>query len=340
MARYSVVHIAPAVDPLTLERQALQGVDCDISSIACRSEGEIIEAVKKADVILNSNMPVTRRVIAALEHCQLAVRYGHGYDSIDVDAATEHGMMVSNIAGFSTEEVSNHALMLLLACSRHLVQYDRALKAGQWAAGWNRYGVMSPVGPVHGETLGIVGLGHIGRALARKARALGMRIIVHDPYVYPWIAKEYDVPLVGFPQLLAESDYISVHCPLTAETRHMFSEAQLRAMKPTAYLITTARGPVVDQAALVRALKEKWIAGAGLDVFEQEPTPPDNPLFKLDNVVCTPHVASYSDNSHQDLKRRAGEEAARVLKGYWPQLLVNPEVAGKIPARKGGLRPF
>ena len=337
MARYRVVHIGPTADPLTNERQGLQGVDCEISSVACRSEGEIIEAIKGADAVLNSNLPMTRPVIEALEHCQLIIRYGHGYDTVDVPMATERGIMVANIAGFATEEVSNHALMLLLACSRKLVALNSALKAGRW----DRAPMQSAhVGSIWGETLGIVGLGHIGRAMARKAHALGMRVIVHDPFVYPWIAKEYDAALVPFAQLLAESDYISVHCPLTKETRHMFGEAQLRAMKPTAILVTTARGPVVDGKALAKALQEKWIAAAGVDVFEQEPTAPDDPLLKLDNIICTPHMASYSDASAQGLRRRVGEEAARVLKGGWPQVLVNPEVAGRIAPRGPSIRLY
>ena len=321
-----VVHIATSEDPLRLERQALAGVDCDIVSAAVHSEGEILEAIKEATVVLNYHSPVTRQMFEEMPNCRLMIRYGHGYDTVDVDAATDHGVMVTNIAGSTSEEVSNHALALLLACARSLKPMDRATSAGKWGQVYSR----SAARRVWGETLGVIGFGHIGRAMARKGRALGMRVLVHDPYVGPWIAIEYDVTLVEKEELFREADYISAHVPLTPETHHIIGEKTLALMKPTSFVINTARGPVVDEAALTRALREGRIAGAGLDVFEEEPVDPDNPLLHMENVIVTPHIAGSSEPGWATICRRAGEEAARALRGERPQVLVNPEVLGRL----------
>ncbi len=326
MAKYKVVHIALQEDPLTIEREQLKGIDCEVVSVACHSQGEIIEAVKEADVVLNTNLPMYRPVIEQMTRGKQIIRYGHGYDTVDVEAATEKGIIVTNIAGVCSEEVSNHALMFLLACSRKLVLLDRRLRQGEWG----RPKLTGGIGTIYDQTLGLVAFGNIARALARKAKALGMRVIAYDPYVYPWIAREYGVTLVSFEQLLKESDFISIHCPLYDETRHLFNEKTLRAMKKTAYIINTARGPVIDEQALIKALQQGWIAGAALDVFEQEPTPPDNPLLKMENVIVTPHSAGASDAVNHDVRVRVGQEAARVLRGQRPQVVVNPEVMSKV----------
>ncbi len=191
-----------------------------------------------------------------------------------------------------------------------------------------------PMAPIDGQTLGLVAFGNIARAAAHKAQALGMDVITYDPYCPPWVTKEYRVrPVATLNELAAESDFVSMHTPLNDETRQLVGESFFKAMKPTAYFVNTCRGPTVDEAALIRALQNGEIAGAGLDMFEQEPTPADNPLLKMDSVIVTPHSAGSSNLSRVRSPIRVGSETARLLKGNWPMSVVNPEVRSKLPMR-------
>ena len=321
-----VVHIDAKESPLELERNALAGIDCEIVSVAVASEGEIIEAVKNATVILNDHSPVNRAMVDQLENCKLIIRYGHGYDTVDVDACTEAGIIDTNIAGSTSEEVSNHALTLLLASARELKRLDLATTSGRWGEVYSR----SILNHIYGETVGIVGFGWIGRAMARKCKALGMTVLVNDPYVGDHLAVEYQVDFVPKDELLERSDYVSLHVPHLDSTHHFIDSAALDLMKHTAYLVNTSRGPVVDEQALIAALKAGKIAGAGIDVYEQEPLSVDNPLLSMENVICTPHVAGSSEIGWEIIRRRAGEEAARVLLGRRPDVVVNPEVLGRM----------
>ena len=321
-----VVHIDAKESPLELERNALAGIDCEIVSVAVASEGEIIEAVKNATVIPNDHSPVNRAMVDQLENCKLIIRYGHGYDTVDVDACTEAGIIVTNIAGSTSEEVSNHALTLLLASARELKRLDLATTSGRWGEVYSR----SILNHIYGETVGIVGFGWIGRAMARKCKALGMTVLVNDPYVGDHLAVEYQVDFVPKDELLERSDYVSLHVPHLDSTHHFIDSAALDLMKHTAYLVNTSRGPVVDEQALIAALKAGKIAGAGIDVYEQEPLSVDNPLLSMENVICTPHVAGSSEIGWEIIRRRAGEEAARVLLGRRPDVVVNPEVLGRM----------
>ena len=321
-----VVHIDAKESLLELERNALAGIDCEIVSVAVASEGEIIEAVKNATVILNDHSPVNRAMVDQLENCKLIIRYGHGYDTVDVDACTEAGIIVTNIAGSTSEEVSNHALTLLLASARELKRLDLATTSGRWGEVYSR----SILNHIYGETVGIVGFGWIGRAMARKCKALGMTVLVNDPYVGDHLAVEYQVDFVPKDELLERSDYVSLHVPHLDSTHHFIDSAALDLMKHSAYLVNTSRGPVVDEQALIAALKAGKIAGAGIDVYEQEPLSVDNPLLSMENVICTPHVAGSSEIGWEIIRRRAGEEAARVLLGRRPDVVVNPEVLGRM----------
>ena len=326
VTRPLVVHIDATESILELERKALAGIDCEIVSVAVSSEGEIIEAVKKATVILNDHSPVTRAMVDQLENCKLIIRYGHGYDTVDVDACTEAGIIVTNIAGSTSEEVSNHALTLMLASAREIKRLDLATTSGRWDEVYSR----SILNHIYGETVGIVGFGWIGRAMARKCKALGMDVLVNDPYVGDHLAVEYQVAFVSKDELLERSDYVSLHVPHLEGTHHFIDAAALELMKPTAYLVNTSRGPVVDEHALIAALQAGKIAGAGIDVFEQEPLSTDNPLLNMENVICTPHIAGSSEIGWEIIRRRAGEEAARVLRGERPEVVVNPEVLGRV----------
>jgi len=325
MRKPLVVYIHSEESALTLEREALKGIDCDIVSAVVHTEEEIVGAIKDADVVLNNYSVVPRSMFEQLNRCRLMVRYGHGYDRVDVEAATDHGVMITNMAGVSNEEVSNHALMLLLACARDLKRLNTAACEGRWTEVYSR----SVGRRVYGDTVGIVGLGNTGRAMARKCRAIGLKVVAHDPFVGDWIAVEYNAELVSMNELLERSDYVSLHCPLSEATHHLINHDALRRMKPSAYLINTSRGPVVDEEALIAALEKGEIAGAGIDVFEAEPIDPENPLLHMDNVILTPHVAGSSQPAWDAICRRAGEEAARVLRGGRPEVLVNPEVLGR-----------
>src|SRR5512144_1350861 len=253
-------------------------------------EAGVIEQARDADALIVSSSPVTRRVIEALEGLQVVVRTGVGYDVIDVPAATELGVVVVNVPDLWIREVANHALALLLAWNRKIVALDREMRAGVWSS--RVPGAVT--GSLHGETVGIVGLGNIGSAFARRVSALETTMIACDPYVDDARFAALGVERVDLATLAARADYVSVHTLLNEETRHLVGEGFLRAMKPTACLINTSRGPVVDEKALIRALQARWLAGAALDVFEDEPLPSGSPLLQMDNVILTPHAAYFS----------------------------------------------
>lgn len=316
----------------------MQGLDYELEVHSIESEGEAIEAVKGAEIIINQGVPLPREVIEEIDEGQAIVSFGHGFNHIDHEAATDKGIMVINSAGFCTEEVSNHAILMLLACAKKLTILNDLVKAGKWGPE-TRQAAVSMV-PIDGNVLGLVAFGNIARAASRKAKAFGIEVIAYDPYVAPWIAKEYGVRLVGsLEELASESDFISVHTPLNNQTRGLIGADFFKAMKPTAYFINTCRGPVVDEAALIDALRAGELAGAGLDVFEEEPTATDNPLFEMDNVIVTPHSAGASTRSRIAGQIQVGQETARLLRGTLPMSLVNPEVRHKIAERPLGLNP-
>lgn len=313
--------------PLEEEVEALTKVNAEIIEAGWSTEDDIIEVARDADAVLTDAASMTRYVIGSLTKCQVIVSYGIGYDHIDVAAATDNNVLVVNIPDFCLEEVSNHALTLLLVCAKKIIFMNNGTKQRLWTKCKE---FQAPMGAINGQTLGVVGCGKIGRMVARKAQFLGLKIIGYDPYVDKSLAAESGITLVSLPALLNEADYITVHTLLNQETRHLFGGKEFRQMKPSAYFINTSRGPVVDEPALIKALQEKRIAGAGLDVFEKEPVEPDNPLLKLDNVVVSPHSAYYSDASFKRLRTSVGQEAARVLSGRWPQNVVNSNVTSRV----------
>ena len=272
-----------------------------------------------------------REVIAEIDTAKAIVSIGHGFNQIDHDAATDHGVMVVNTAGFVSEEVANHTIMLLLACAKKLTILHDLVRAGRWGAGRLE---LSSLPTIDGQVLGIVGFGNIARATARRAAVFGLDVVAYDPYAAPWTAKEYRVELAtSLEELAARSDFVSVLIPLNDSTRDLIGAPFFKAMKPTAYLINTCRGPTVDESALIEALQNGEIAGAGLDVFEKEPTPADNPLLKMDNVIVTPHSAGISAVSTAAGLTQIGDETARILRGTWPMSLVNPAVRAKLATR-------
>lgn len=300
------------------EEAELAPVGARLLVAQCRTEQDVLASCREADGLIVQYAPITAAVLAGLPRLRVVARYGVGVDTLDVAAATARGVVVANVPGFCTEEVASHALAFLLAWHRKVVRFDRAVKAGHWD-----FALAGPTPRLRGQVLGIVGVGRIGSALARMAAPLGLTIWGHDPHRSEFPPGVRRIPLDA---LGSGADYVSVSCPLTAETRHLINAAVLRRMKPTAFLINTARGPVVEEEALVRALKEGWIAGAGLDVLEREPPAPDNPLLGMENVLLTPHAAFYSLGSLSEVKRRAAAAVAAVLRGERPESVMNPEV--------------
>lgn len=298
------------------------------------TEDELLSVSRDADAVISVFEPFTRRVIEGLEKCRLLTNIGVGYQNIDVSAATDCGICVANNAWYCLEEVSDQAMALLLTLARKLPVLDKAIRGGKTGYA-DAARARGRVFRIRGQTLGLVGLGRIPRTLAPKAKGFGLSIIAYDPYVPPEIAKKAGVEMVDFDRLLQESDYISIHAALTPENEKMFGLEQFKKMKPTAFLINTARGALVDSDALYTALTEGLIAGAGLDVTEPEPINPDNPLLELENVIFTGHSAYFSETSVVEQRKGPIDEIARVLSGEWPSALVNPQVKEKFTQRWG-----
>jgi len=312
------------------ERKIFAEHKLDVETIEARvgSEDELIALAKDVDAAMGGGPLYTRKVIEALKKCRTIVTYSVGFDGIDVEAATENGMLVVNNPAreWCVEEVSNQAIALLLACAKKLTRLNDLVKKGAWR---DSRAILPPMVPVHGQTLGLVACGDIGRMTAKKAQAFGLKVIGYDPYADKAQVKACGIELMDLREMLGKADFVSVHAPLGKETFHLIGEREFRQMKPTAYFINTARGPVVDEAALIKALQEKRLAGAGMDVFEQEPTPADNPLLKMENVIVMPHTASYSDTAVAIQAKNPTEEVVRILTGHWPKNPVNPKVKPK-----------
>ncbi|WP_274364991.1 C-terminal binding protein [Paenibacillus thermotolerans] len=289
--------------------------------VQCRTEEEVIAAAANADALMSQYAPIGSRVIKRLERCKVISRYGVGYDVVDVESATAKGICVANVPDYCMDEVSDHTLALLLAWNRKIPQYNRHIRDGHW-----NYKAETPITRIRGQKLGLIGFGRIPRAVASKARAFGFEVLVYDPFVSSDIVRQSGCEMAELEQLMRESDFVSVHTPLNNHTRGFMNAGLLRCMKKTAFLINTSRGPIVNEDDLVRALQEGWLAGAALDVIEQEPIRPGHPFLTMDNVILTPHVAWYSEQSQAELRTKCATNVLQVLQGYYPTYLVNPEV--------------
>jgi D-3-phosphoglycerate dehydrogenase len=318
--KYEVVITDSAFADGNLEQEILSRVGANVKKYQTYDQNEVGKITKTADAILCDGAPISRTIISNLENARVIVEYGVGYDNVDVKAAHEKGITVCNVPDFMTYEVAEHTMALILSLTRRVTWADNFTKAGRW----NEYGAWSwtklmPITHLDGKTAGIVGFGRIGRQVAERLRAFRMKILAYDPYVTPNAATKVGVDLVDLPILMRQSDIISVNCLLSKETFHLIGKRELDLMKETALIVNTARGRVIDQVALVKALKSKRIAGAGLDVLEKEPCEPDDPVLSLENVIITPHVAAVSDKATLALRRLASEEVARVLRGERPK---------------------
>jgi D-3-phosphoglycerate dehydrogenase / 2-oxoglutarate reductase len=301
------------------DREALAAHAIELTERSCPTEEELIEHGREADALLVIGEPLTARVIDSLERCKVIARFGAGLDNVDIDAATSKGIQVTYVPGASVEEVSDHALAMIFMLARRMPALDAATRAGNWRV----LDELPPFRRLVDQTVGVIGLGRIGGVFARKVRGLGMDLVAYDPFLDDAAVGEHGARPLPLDELLATSDYVSIHTPLTPETRHLLGAAELAKMKPTACLINVARGGVVDQTALVTALAEGRLAGAGVDVFEAEPLPTDDPLLDLDNVILSPHAAHHSLESMNELRGRVIADVAAVLAGERPHFPVN-----------------
>lgn len=313
------------------EREVLSRIGAEVIEAPDPSEDTLASLAAEADAIMTCFAQVTTAVVRAAQKCLVISRYGVGVDNIAVDTATQEGIAVTYVPDYCVDEVSDHVMALLLSWNRQLGFYDGVAKEGRWE------GVRAPVPLVRlrGRTLGIVGLGRIGRAVAAKAQVFGLEVLAHDPYLPAEATLPQGVRMVDLPGLLTDSDYVTLHPPLNEETHGLIGAGQFALMKPSAFIINCARGPIIDETALYAALRDGQIAGAGLDVMEQATPPAGHPLFGLGNVLLTPHVAFLSQQSVHELEVRTAQATSDVLQGKMPQFLVNPSV---LPHARAKLR--
>ncbi len=327
MDQFKVVFCGKAKMPDEIQ-PILAGAKASLTLASPKTEEELIEVGRDTDgMIIHGRALITQKVVNALDRCRVISKTGVGVDKIDVQAASAKGILITNVPGVSVPEVSDHTMALILALARGIVKVWSMVRAGRWTdegkAEMNR--LRGPVYRLDGKTLGIVGLGRIGSAAAQKAQAFGMRVIAFDPIVSPENGRKIGVEMTSLDDLLKKADFVTIHAPLIPETKGLLNAEKLALMKPTAFLINAARGPIADFKALYKALAEKRIAGAGLDVTDPEPLPTDSPFFKLDNVIITAHTAANSEESIAGVILQAARDVAAVLKGETPASVVNPE---------------
>ncbi len=308
----------PSLDPA---KDALARTKAELKMAAEPTPDGILAVARDADALLVTYAKITGEMIGEMKNCKSIGRFGIGVDNIDIAAATKAGIVVTYVPDYCFDEVSDHAMALLLDLARKVSFSNSLVQGGRW-----EMPAVAPLYRLRGRTLGLVGFGNIPRVLAPKAQAFGLKVVAYDPFVGKEKAAELDVDLMELDALLEASDYVSVHAPLTPETKNLIGADAFRKMKPTALLVNTARGPLVDTDALAAALDDGEIAGAALDVVPVEPLPADSPLLGRDNVVLTPHTGFYSVDALLDLQTKAAEDVARVLSGERPVYPVNPEV--------------
>ena len=302
---------------IDIELKQLEQIDAEIIKGQCKTEEELIRLAKEADGIICQYAPFTAKVMNALEKCRIISRYGVGVDNIDVKAATEKGIMVAYVPDYCIEEVSNHAIAMIVNFARQISLFDRSTRNRNWDVMLSK-----PIFRLSEQTIGILGLGRIGSAVAKKLKNFNVKILAHDPYVKNVIK---GVKIVDFQELVEKSDYITIHTPLSEETKQIFTQKIFKQMKKSAYLINTARGGIINQEALFEALNNKEIKGAALDVLKNEP-PDWSEIPQLENLILTPHAAFYSESSFEELKKRTAQAVVDVLQGKSISNLFNPEV--------------
>lgn len=322
----SIVAVADSVFPnLDPAREVLSKAGADLRLAHAATTEAILEVARDADGLLVTYAKITASMIGQMKRCRIIARFGIGVDNVDLEAATSAGIVVTRVPDYCIDEVSDHTLALLLALARKIPFANARAHRGQWDIP-----ALTPIHRLRGQVLGLVGFGRIPQALAPKAKSFGLNLVTYDPNIPASVTTNAGVERVTFGELTKMSDYVSLHTPLMPETNQLFNADVLRQLKPSAYLINTARGPIVDEAALAHALDKGYLAGAALDVLSQEP-PTGSPLFGRDNVILTPHMSFYSVESLIELQTKAAEEVVRVLGGQMACNPVNPEVLKQSP---------
>lgn len=325
MPNFKVAYCGNNEVPVGLIQPILDEIGAELMISNPRTEAEVAQVGRDADaMILHGSIPVTREVLAQLRRCKVICRTGVGVDRLDLAAAAERDIVISNAAGCNSIEVAEQTIGLLITLARKLYRMDQYVRAGRWGRhGAELHDYRGTVHRIAGQTLGIVGLGHVGQQVAPRAQGLGLRVQATDPYLAPEVAAGLGVPLIPLDDLIRTSDFVSIHAPLYEGTRRMINAERLRQFKPGAYLINCARGQLVDTEALLDALRSGQLAGAALDVTDPEPLPGDHPILQLDNVIVTAHTGANSDESYADCQTHAAWEVVRVLRGEPPTTPVN-----------------
>ncbi|MBI3825911.1 MAG: C-terminal binding protein [Candidatus Rokubacteria bacterium] len=310
-----------------IEREALDPIGAEVVEVPAKSEEEFIAAAKDADAVIARNRRITATIIKGLTRCRVIGLGSVGADTVDVDAATEAGIVVTNVPDVFIDEVADHTMAMFLAAHRRLRLMHQLTVEGRWTEGRAYF---KDIPRLFGQTIGLISFGNVAKAVARRCHAFGLRVIAYDPDLGELEMTAVGVePVTSLLDLCRRADFLSMHAPLNAETHHLMGLREFEAMKRTAIFVNNGRGPAVDEAALIKALDEGWIAGAALDVFEQEPVDTKNPLLQMPNVIVTPHIASATARMAPETRRRLGREIATVLQGKWPRSAVNPGVLPK-----------
>ena len=330
--RYPLIAVSDSVFPnLDPAREVLSRVGAELLLAEEPTPEAIMQVARNADAVLVTYAKITAEMISPMTRCRIIARFGIGVDNVDIPAATKAGIVVTRVPDYCIDEVSDHTMALLLALARKIAFANSRAHAGHW-----EMPAVVPIYRLRGSVLGLVGFGRIPQLVAPKAKAFGLKVISYDPFVSQETMNRAGIEKVEFSELVSVSDHISIHAPLLPETDHLFNASIFCKMKPTAYLINTARGPIVDEQALAQALDQGHLAGAALDVLSREP-PSASPLFGRENVILTPHMSFYSAESLIDLQSKAAEEVVRVLTGEVPRNPVNPEVLKSIQERTATL---
>jgi len=306
------------------EEQMSARIGAKLSLAQVTREEDLIKACQEADGLIIQYALLTRKVLEVLSKCKVISRYGVGVDTIDIQAATDLGIIVANVPDYCVDEVADQTLSLILGLVRKQVFFYQKIKTHQWDFQQGR-----PIHRIRGKILGLIGCGKIGVEVAKRISAFGVRVIAFDPYLKK---PPQGIELFDFDTVLKDSDFLSIHCPLNESTHHLIDGKSLRKMEKKPLLINTSRGPIIDEKALVLALENGQVSGAGLDVLEKEPPDPQNPLLTMENVILSPHVSFYSEESIKELKRRTAENVVEVLMGKWPKSVANQSVIGRTRA--------
>jgi D-3-phosphoglycerate dehydrogenase len=317
-------YIEPDLDWETQELTR-RGVELVPYQLKFAPNSDVIAVTRDADVVIVNMVPISSEIISKWERCRLVIRHGVGYDNVDVAALEKAGIPLCYIPDYCAEEVAEQAIALLLACGRRLAASRRALDISSARGSWD-FTETIPIFLMAGQILGIIGCGRIGSLVYRKLKSFGFKFLICDPYLSEERKEELSIEVVDQETVFRNADFITIHTPLTAETRHLVNDLTLAMMKPTAYLVNTSRGLMVDLQALARALEKGVIAGAGIDVFDVEPPPPDSPLFRLPNTLLTPHLSWYSEDSGRRIRELIVTEIDRFLAGQPPRFTAKPAV--------------